>query len=221
MSFDIEDVKNRSIELLEYAQTLSNNQKNEPITFFHISDLGARAAQLISSVTGSKSIYSENIKHAQREKLVPNARFMAVVGVIQAFHLDLVKGRLKNIRHEVETVVISEIVTQAKHLLKAKGIHPAASVMVCCAGLEEFLRSWCEESVIAIPEKQKSISKYALELRVAGHIVMPEERRIQSWADYRNNAAHGDKWSSITKEIAESLVNEVENFLVKYKEVLG
>lgn len=218
MSHDVKDIHKRTIELLEYAQKKSDEGNN---SFFDISDVGAQAAHLITSVTGPKSAYSEAIKHAQKEKLVPAARFAAVVGVLQAFHLDVANGRLSNIRHEVEVVVVNEIVFQAKKLLKTKGIHPAASVLVCCAGLEEFLRSWCEEKSLNIPEKQRSISRYALELRKADAIALPEERRIQSWADYRNDAAHGDNWAKITTDVASSLVGEVEAFLVRYKEVMG
>ena len=46
-------------------------------------------------------------------------------------------------------------------------------------------------------------------------------RRVQSWADYRNDAAHGARWEKITPEIAERLVKEVEDFLVDNRHVLG
>ncbi len=218
MSFEIEEVIERAETILKDAQKMSDEGN---VGFFQISDIGARSAHLITTITGSKSTYSETIKHAQKEKLAPTAKFASVVGVLQAFYFDAVNGRLPNIRHEVEVVVVSEIITQSKKLLKTKGIHPAASIIICCAGLEEFLRSWCEEKGINIPEKQKSLSKYALELRKAKYLALPEERRIQSWADYRNDAAHGDRWSSIDTTIASTLVNEVEAFIVKHKEVLG
>jgi hypothetical protein len=148
-------------------------------------------------------------------------QYAAVAGVLQAFHFDLAKGRLTNIRHEVEAVVVSEIVSQARTLLNAKGVHPAAAVIVACAGVEEFLRNWCEEKGVNVPEKQRSLGKFATELRLAGHIELPVERRIQAWADYRNNAAHGANWGKITSEIADRLVNEIEGFLVENKKVLG
>jgi hypothetical protein len=83
------------------------------------------------------------------------------------------------------------------------------------------LRSWCEQKGINIPEKQRSLSKYSAELRAAGEITLPIERRIQSWGDYRNDAAHGSKWGLITKAIATKLVTEVEDFVVDNQNILG
>ena len=126
-----------------------------------------------------------------------------------------------NIRQEVEAVVVSEILGQARKLSKTKGVHPAASVIVACAGVEEFLRNWCEAKEINIPEKQRSLSKFAAELRATGHIALPIERRISSWADYRNDAAHGANWEKITQEIANRVVREIEEFVLESREVLG
>lgn len=92
---------------------------------------------------------------------------------------------------------------------------------MACAGVEEFLRNWCEAKEISIPEKQRSLSKFAAELRAAGHIALPVERRISSWADYRNEAAHGANWEKITQEIANRVVREIEEFVLENREVLG
>jgi hypothetical protein len=210
----------RSVELLELVQTYEAERVRGNLGFFQVNDLAARAAQLVHSVTGPKSPYVEQLRTATKLKS-PVQQFMAVAGVAQAFHWDLAKGNLVNIRHEVEAVVISEILTQARRLLRAKGIHPAASVIVACAGAEEFLRNWCDEKGIKIPENRRSISLFATELRKAELIGLPVERRIQSWADYRNDAAHGDKWNAITPEIAERLVKEVEDFVLENSTVLG
>jgi hypothetical protein len=148
-------------------------------------------------------------------------RYLAVGGVIQAFYFDLSKGHLINIRQEIEAVVVSEILTQARKLLKNKDIHPAASIVVACAAIEEFLRNWCELKNINVPEKQRSLAKFSQELRKSEQISLPVERRIQSWADYRNEAAHGSKWENITKPIATSLVDEIENFIIENNQILG
>ena len=210
----------RSVELLKHPQKIQDEAKANGISLFQVNDLAARGANLVHSALGPKSVYAENLRAAQREKTT-YSRFHAVAGVLQGFHLDLSNGHLLNIRHEVEAVVVSELLDQSRKLLRMKGIHPAASVIVACAGAEEFLRSWCNEKGLSIPEKQRSISRYALELRTAGHIPLPQERRIQSWADYRNDAAHGDNRSQITREVADRVIGEVEGFLIEYRRVLG
>ena len=187
---------------------------------FEVHDLASRGAQLIHSATGSKSAYAENMRNALKQKST-NAQFLAVAGVLQAFHLDIANGHLVNLRQEVEAVVVSEILGQAQKLIRTKGVHPAAAVIVGCAGAEEFLRSWCEQKSIAVPEKQRSLTRFASELRGAGHIELPVERRICAWADYRNDAAHGSNWNKITPEIAGRTIREIEDFVLENRHILG
>jgi hypothetical protein len=210
----------RSRTLLERVVEVEEKRQESGVSLFEVNDIASRAANLIHGIAGSRSAYAENLRAALKHKAALG-QFLAVAGVVQAFHLDLGEGNLRNLRHEVEAVVVSEIIDQAKKLLRTKGVHPAPAVIVACAGVEEFLRNWCVEQSISIPEKQRSISRFAAELRAAGQISLPVERRVQSWADYRNDAAHGDKWSSITPEIAQRLVKEVEDFILENRHVLG
>ena len=220
MAIDKDELKNRTIELLQEIQKMEKKRATEGISYFHVNNIATQAANLVHSTMGPKSMYAESLRNALKQKN-SGTQWTALAGVLQALHLDSSKDRLGNIRHEVEAVVVSEIVSQARKLLATKGVHPAAAVIVACAGAEEFLRNWCEEKGISVPEKQRSLNKFAGELRAANHLDLPVERRIQSWADYRNNAAHGANWEKVTPEIAERLVKEVEDFLVDNRHVLG
>jgi hypothetical protein len=220
MAIDRQKLIERATALLNDAQKFDARRQASGISHFEVHDLAARGANLIGSVTGANSVYSENLRVALKQKLATH-QFAAVVGVLQGFYLDLVNDHLVNIRHEVETVVISEILTQAQTLLKSKNVHPAAAIIVGCAAVEEFLRNWCEERNIAIPERQRSIGRFAQELRMQGHIDLPVERRIQSWADYRNEAAHGANWSKITRDIADRTLNEIGAFILENRQILG
>lgn len=217
---DIDKLVKRSSDLLKEVEKIEKARQSDGVSLFQVNNIAAQAANLIHSVTGPKSSYAENLRTAHKGKTAA-AQYLAVAGVVQAFHLDLANGYLVNIRQEVEAVVVSEILSQARKLLKTRGIHPAAAIIVACAGIEEFLRSWCEQKSINVPEKQRSLSKFAQELRSSGEIALPIERRIQSWADYRNDAAHGSKWDGITKAIAEKLVGEIEDFVIENKEIIG
>jgi hypothetical protein len=220
MTDDLKKLVERSVELLEEVQRIEKVRNKKAVSQFEVNNLASRSMNLIQSVVGPKSVYSENLRNALKPK--PTVmQYMAVAGVLQAFHLDLSKGHLVNIRHEVEAVVVSEIITQARKLSKTKGFHPAAAVIVACAGVEEFLRNWCEEKGIVLPEKQRSIARFASELRSNGHIELPVERRISSWADYRNDAAHGANWQKISQEIANRLIHEIEEFILENRKVLG
>jgi len=213
-------IQQRSIDLLEAVQKVEQERQKTGVSLFQVNDLASRGANLIHSVAGSKSSYAENMRNALKQKSTAG-QFLAVAGVLQAFHLDVSHGHLVNIRQEVEAVVVSEIISQARKLSRTKGVHPAAAVIVACAGLEEFLRNWCEQKNISVLEKQRSLSRFAQELRGAGYIDLPVERRISSWADYRNDAAHGANWGKITQEIANRVIHEIEEFVLEHRHILG
>ena len=220
MSDQTKKLVERSVELLEDIQQIEKRRGTSSVSQFEVNKLAARGANLFQATAGPRSVYGESMKNALKQKTTA-AQYVAVAGVLQAFHLDLTSGHLVNIRHEVEAVVVSEIISQARKLARTKGVHPAAAVIVACAGVEEFLRNWCEEKSISVPEKQRSISKFSAELREQGHIDLPTERRIASWADYRNDAAHGANWAKVTPEIANRMIREIEDFILEHRTVLG
>jgi hypothetical protein len=134
---DTKKLVKRSADLLNELQKIEESRESAGVSLFQVNNLAAQAANLIHSTTGSKSSYAESLRLALKPKHT-TALYLAVAGVIQAFHLDLANGHLINIRQEVEAIVVSEIVSQGKKLLTTKGIHPAAAVIVACAGIEEL-----------------------------------------------------------------------------------
>lgn len=216
-----EKLASRAEKIIADLQDISTRGKapGGTITQFHVHDVGTRITNLVHSTLGSKSGYAELVRNALKQKS-SISQLNALAGVVLAFERDLHDDNLVNIRHEVEAVVVSEILTQARRLAGSKGIHPAAAVVVACAGAEEFLRNWCSEKGISIPEKSRSIAKFAAELKASGLLALPEERRVTSWADYRNEAAHGS-WANITVEIANRVVREIEEFVLEHREILG
>jgi len=214
------DLVDRSALLLTEVQEVEKRRPEHGVSLFDVNNLASKGASLIQATLGAKSSYAELLRMALKQKSAAG-QYFAVAGVLQAFHTDIAKGHLINIRHEVESIVVSEVVSQARNILGSKSVHPAVAVVVACAGIEEFLRNWCEEKGFVVPEKQRSISRFAKELRVGGCIDLPVERRIQSWADYRNQAAHGDGWEKLDAKIADRVVSEIESFLVEFRTVLG
>jgi hypothetical protein len=220
MTSQADRILERANELISDIQEIVESTKDTHIGQFQVHYIGTRVANLIHSTLGQRSGYAEHLRNALKQK-TSQGQFNAIAGVVYAFQRDLSDDNLINIRHEVEAIVVTEILTQAKRLASTKGIHPAAAILVASAGIEEFLRSWCDEKSLVVPEKQRSIARFASELRSSGYIKLPDERRIGSWADYRNEAAHGVNWQQITPEIANRLVREVEDFVLEHKSVLG
>lgn len=210
----------RSCELLKDVKRIDKTRMADKLSRFDLMDLASRSAHFIQSVTGPRSVYSDHMRTAMKDKILA-IQFLSIAGILQAFHKDMVQGHLVNLKHEAEAVVVSEILTQARKLAGTKGVHPAASVIVACAGVEEFLRSWCDAKGISVIEKQRSIAKFAGELRAASLIDLPVERRILSWADYRNDAAHGANWANITPEISNRVLREIDDFVLDNRNILG
>lgn len=192
---------------------------NEVNVGLAVAQLEAEAANLVHSVLGPRSSYAESLRTAMKAKK-GHDRLLGVVGVLQALQRDFEAGNLLNVRHQIEAAVVSEILEQAKKLHQTKGIHPAAVLVVACAAVEEFLRNWCESRGITVPKKQRSLGRFALELRKSEAIRLPDERRIQSWADYRNDAAHGN-WTTVSKQDAARVIAEIDSFIHEHEEILG
>lgn len=213
------DPSDRSHELLEGVKALESRRVSEGLSTFELHDLAARVGQLVHSVVGSRSSYADSLRLALKAKTT-TTQYLSVVGVLQAFHHDLLAGHLIDLRQEAEAIVVSEILSQAAKLIRTKGVHPAAAIIVACAGLEEFLRNWCVQKGVVVAERSRSIAAFAAGLRKDGALALPEERRVLSWADYRNDAAHGDKWNTITAAIGATLVTEITAFVADNSRVL-
>ncbi len=217
---DQDEIAKRAKGILDRAvKRMKKADAGRPVNDMDVSGLEAQVANFIHTVLGRRSSYAESLRTAMKAKSCSD-RLKGVFGILSALQDDLADGNLVNIRHQVEAVVVSEILGQAKTLAQTKAVHPAAVAIVACAAVEEFLRNWCQERGVKISKKQRSLNRFAQELRTAGVIKLPDARRIQSWADYRNEAAHGS-WNYVSKKESDRILSEIENFVYEHKDVLG
>jgi hypothetical protein len=103
MHDNLKKLIDRSIELLEDIQKIEKVRDKNGVSQFDVNYLASRGANLFQAAVGSKSVYSENLRNALKQKATVS-QYAAVAGVIQAFHTDISKGHLINIRHEIEAV---------------------------------------------------------------------------------------------------------------------
>ncbi|BAU49410.1 hypothetical protein SVA_2862 [Sulfurifustis variabilis] len=216
----IKKFSERAEALLKDAKSIEERCELGGVGFPEVHEVASRARMLIHAMSGPESAYAESLSDAMKQESC-KAQFGALEGVLRALCRDLSDRNLVTFRHEVEMAVIYKILSQAKRLIRAKGTHPSAVVIVACSAAEEFLRNWCEEKGIEVPERQKSIAKFTQALRANGQINLPVEQRVNSWEDCRNDAVRGASWENITQETANRLVREVEEFVMENREVLG
>ncbi len=210
----------RSAELMLQLQQFEQQRGDAGITLFKVNDFATRAANLVHSVTGSRSVYAEGLRCALKHK-TPLEQYFALAGVVQAFHLDLTGGNLDNLRQKIEGEVITDLLQQARRIAAAKGTTPSAVVLLACSAAEEFLRHWCEEQSIKVTEKQRNLARFGKALREAQVISVTQEKRIENWFGFRNDAIKGDKEGRLTLDIATHLMQEVEDLVLEQRDIIS
>ena len=105
----------------------------------------------------------------------------------------------------------TDLMEQVQQLISDKAVHPAASVVLAGAALEEFLRSKILKGNVTVPGKH-GIASYASALRAAGTISAQDVKDITSWAGHRNEAAHG-QFDQLSRQRAQIMVDGVNLFL--------
>jgi hypothetical protein len=119
-------------------------------------------------------------------------------------------------RREAELDVVSDFLAQAQGLLESEDVHPAATIVLVGATLEEFLRTWVEEKALDLGSRKPGIDAYAQVLRENALITKQDAKDITSWAGTRNDAAHG-RWEEVSnRERASLMLAGVNLFMQKY-----
>jgi hypothetical protein len=112
--------------------------------------------------------------------------------------------------------VVSDFLEQAHALLNAKGVHPAAPIVLIGATLEEFLRTWVEAKNLSLGQRKPSLEAYSQVLHAENLITKQDAKDITAWGGLRNHAAHGE-WAEVSDKTRASLMLEGVNlFMRKY-----
>lgn len=175
------------------------------------------AQEFLRVYSGEKSSFYKSLSSINTEFMRARSQYL-VENTLKAFisflERDLMDGI--SIERRAQIDVVSDFLSQATTLLDADNIHPAASVVIIGASLEEFLRNWLEEKGLTISTKKPTINTYCSVLREAGLITKQDEKDVTSWSGLRNYAAHGE-WSEVADRARVRLMLEGVNlFMRKY-----
>jgi hypothetical protein len=104
----------------------------------------------------------------------------------------------------------TDLMEQVQRLLDERTTHPAASVVLAGAALEEFLRSRLgpDAKVTGKP----SLTSYAAALRKTGVLNGQDEKDVVAWAGQRNEAAHGH-FDALNRDRAQIMVDGINLFM--------
>jgi RiboL-PSP-HEPN len=137
-------------------------------------------------------------------------------GVLTAVKYELENGLLDNLKSLIQADIFANFLEMGEHLLK-EGYKDAAAVIIGSV-LEDTLRKLCEANNIkTINDKGKklTIDPLNVELEKIGVYNPLVKKQITSWADLRNNAAHGHYDQYDIKQV-QTMLQFVESFSSDY-----
>lgn len=175
--------------------------------------LQAQVCEFLRRYAGPKSAFYESASRAAGVSLAAT-----LAHILDNFRSYVQAGLLEQVppERQAQLDVVSDFLEQARLLLNAKGVHPAAPIVLVGATLEEFLRSWVEAENFAIGQRKPSLDTYAQVLFAEDAITKQDLKDIGAWGGLRNHAAHGE-WAEVSdKQRAALMLEGVNLFLRKY-----
>lgn len=166
-----------------------------------------KTENIIRSTFGEDSAHHQRLVHRAKDGVEHDYEVYPIVGVIEAALDDLVNGFLTSQEFLIAGEVFDNVLDQAKHLASADYKDPAA--ILARVVLEDALKRLARESGINDRTKAAQIND---ELWKAGRFSKPQWRRLQSWLDLGNAAAHGE-FDSYSRDDVVRLLDDLKSFL--------
>ncbi len=173
----------------------------------------AQVCEFFRKFAGPKSAFYSMAEGASGMVLAPT-----LAHILQNFRAYVQAGLAEEIAplRRAQLDVVSDFLEQARTLLDAKAVHPAAPIVLIGATLEEFLRNWVETQGLSLGQRKPSLDTYAQVLMAEALITKQDMKDITAWGGLRNHAAHGE-WAEVTdKQRAAIMLEGVNLFMRKY-----
>ena len=187
-----------------------------------LASITARGGQLIARLYGSDSHYFQTFKTATQVQDFNSMHseyyhhVADVVGIFKAVKHDIESGMLTNFRSLIQAEVFADFLDMAEHL-HMESYKDAAAVLLG-AVLEDSLRKVADAtgvSTLNSKGKPLTIDPLNIELAKKGVYNALVQKQITSWANLRNDAAHGhfDKYDSAQ---VQQMLLFVQNFCANH-----
>ena len=178
------------------AAVASNGLPQERVQ--QLLSISARGGQLITRLYGADSHYMKMfqvpLKYPYFKSMNSNCynHVSEVVGILKAVEHDINTGMLLNFRSLLQAEIFSDFLEMAEHLLR-EGYKDAAAVILGTV-LEDSLRKISDSNSIATvgtSGKPLTIDPLNIALGKAGIYGPLVQKQVTTWANLRNDAAHG------------------------------
>ena len=200
---EIEELVSTGEKLVADASISGSGLGHERVQ--ELASITARGGQLITRLYGSDSHYFQTFKAATQVQYFNKMhsgyyRHVAdIVGIFKGVEHDIKSGMLVNFRSLIQAEVFADFLDMAEHLL-GENYKDAAAVLLG-AVLEDSLRKIAGAKGVDILNskgKPLTIDPLNVELAKKGVYNALVQKQITSWANLRNDAAHGhfDKYDS-------------------------
>ena len=200
-----------------YSDSGLDHQRIQELT-----SIAARGGQLITRLYGSESHYlkmfqsvletpSFDIMHSGYYNHVSN-----MVGILKAVKHDVDSGLLTDFRSLIRAEIFSDFLEMAEYLL-AEGYKDAAAVLLG-AVLENALRKIADSQgikTVNVKDKPLTIDPMNVSLCKKGLYSPLIQKQITSWANLRNDAAHG-RYDQYDAEQTKQMLLFVQKFCADF-----
>ena len=200
---EIEELVSTGEKLVEDASISDSGLGHKRVQ--ELASITARGGQLIARLYGADSHCFQTFKAATQ---VPDFNMMFsdrhdhvanVVGIFKAVERDIKSGMLANFRSLIQAEVFADFLDMAEHLHRES--YKDAAAVLLGAILEDSLRKIAGANGVSIlNSKGKPLTIDPLNAALAKKGVYNAliQKQITSWANLRNDAAHGhfDKYDS-------------------------
>jgi len=175
----------------------------------HLNAWLAKVDNILQSAFGTESAHHEQFNSMQERGVNEERQIHSIIGILEGALDDLREGFLVGQEFLIAGEVFDSVLEQARHLNENHFQDPAA--VLGRVVLEDALERIAREEGVDVDQKASEINT---QLWKSERYSKPRWRRIQSWLDVGNAAAHGD-FDEYTQADVEDQLNGVEEFLAK------
>ena len=180
------------------ADASTSGRQLGPERVQELMSITARGGQLIRRLYGSDSQHCQTFESATETKYFTTmhdehySHVASIVGVFKAVEHDIKSGMLANFRSLAQAEIFADFLDMAEHLHREK--YKDAAAVLLGAVLEDSLRKTADANgVNTLNSKGKPLTIDPLNAALAKKGVYNAlvQKQITSWANLRNDAAHG------------------------------
>jgi hypothetical protein len=168
----------------------------------------AKTDNILLSVFGEGSAHYSQFESIRDRSVIKQKEVYAITGILEGALDDLREGFLTGQEFLIAGEVFDSVIEQARHLKESHFKDPAA--VLGRVVLEDALQRISREEGIDTDQKASQLNTDLW--KSAERYSQPQWRKVQSWLDTGNAAAHGN-FDKYTNGDVEDLLEGVEEFI--------